>query len=555
MSPAIMKLNTKCIISIVATITLFACKITNSKDEGPREGATDSLPKFRWDGNGAQRLKPVIATSGDPFDLAMALSTCDCATHLAGRILMTRAVAIGVLPQILVPQIRFGVANDPNLKMLNTLPGALGDTLKSFFATDEKIATNVRNSVAEKLQASLASLKGTNLGTRIPFRFDLFDPNLANTAEFEINGQVARWNLVAGRKEIWSADKPPLDGVDHGLQLLETARMAAEWTYMLGIDSEGRPNTYGGLMLDVLTGNTKLAVPYDQRAIPNGSGLFASGSFTVLYPNASSVTLATSVRESWAFKPDSVDLLTQARIWNAAALAFINYRYDKTPLAKSILEAPNGILSPGMQQLPLIWLNGMAEMFDARFLDATTRGVRAEAYGPPGHPASLEALVAFATALQNWRIATLGLEASGLKPELLAKLQPIPDKLLKTLQLVTQKIIGNYTFVAAAGTSVKLFVGTNQAPASPKLTAETIALLATLEQQTLKSESLRETVQTLYDSSLSTWAETGSAADASTIIAQLRMAKLVNSYSGLPPWSAAYLQSLEAAVAAWAATQ
>ena len=70
----------------------------------------------------------------------------------------------------------------------------------------------------------------------------------------------------------------------------------------------------------------------------------------------------------------------------------------------------------------------------------------------------------------------------------------------------------------------------------------------------LKSESLRDTVQTLYDSNVSTWAQTGQPTDAPTVISQLRMAKIMAGYTGLPAWCAAYTKSLEAAVTKWAAT-
>lgn len=533
----------------VLLLPLFCCAcLKGSADSGSAPAIR--RPIVTWDGNGAEAFKPAISQQGSEYDLTMALATCECAPAAAGKLLTARATNAGVLPQVFVPQIRQGIATDPKLATLNNM-GAVGGWLKNMFASDQKIAGTVRDSLQEKLQANLASVGGTNLSSRIQYQFGLFDASSANPQQLDANVQSIRWNLVAGRKEMWTNGKP-LDGVDHGLQLLETARMAAEWAYIFGIGGDGKPNGYGGLAQDVLTGNAQFAKPSDPSAPPPGSGLFFSGHMTIAYPNASSVTLATQVRETWSMQPDNVSVLSLARIWNAAAMAFINFRPDVSPGSRPILTAQNGVLSSSLQKLPLVWLNGFSQLIESRVINKNARIIRQSAYsGNESEVADLDTLVMLAHALQNWRTATTNIAGSGLSPDLLAKLAPVPNQVTAAIQLSVQCILATKTFVTTSPLP-RLYVGTNPMAAPPKQAAEVIAALAEFDQKTLNSAELRQIVLSLYASHIAEWVKTsGTINDAPTVIAMLRLSRLMAAYPQPPTWVGVINKNLEEAVKVW----
>lgn len=545
-------LNLSLAMVLVPWMVFCACKSGDAPESSSSPSPAVRLPVVAWDGLGIQQFKPQITQPGSDPDLAMALSYCDCATQAASRMFLSRASNQGVLPQVFVPQIREAIATNPKLSALNNL-GILGEFLKKRFAGDEKIAGQVRDSLSEKLQASLASTGGTSLGSRVAFQFGLFDMIPTSAVAVDANTQMTRWNLVAGRKELWSGAKP-LDGVDHGLQLLETARMIAEWAYIFGIGSDGKPNGWGGLAEDIATGNTQLAKPTDPSLAPVTSGLFFSGILTIAYPNSTLVQMATQVRETWSLQPDRVPLLTLARMWNAAALAFMDFRPDLSVASRSIMQVQNGVLSPGVQKLPLVWLNSMSPLLETRLINKEARSIRNEAYGSET-PANLESLIALARALQNWRIATTNAAASGLTPDLVAKLTPVPEKLTQPIQLIVQNVLANYTFVANNPTP-KVYIGTSPMAASPKVAAEAIAALAELDQKTLVSADLRQTVFSLYASHAEEWAKTGSAInDAPTVIAMLHLSRVMAAYNQPTSWSPYLSQLLENAVNSWAVKQ
>lgn len=545
-------LNSNLVMVLVPWMLFCACKSGDTPESAPSPSPAVRLPVVEWDGGGIDQFKPVITQPGTDPDLAMALSYCDCATPAASRMFLSRASNQGVLPQIFVPQIREAIATNPKLSALNNL-GILGEFLKKRFAGDEKIAAQVRESLSDKLQASLAQSGGTSVATRVPFQFGLFDMIPTSAVAVDANTQMTRWNLVAGRKEMWSGGKP-LDGVDHGLQLLETARMIAEWAYIFGIGSDGKPNGWGGLAEDIATGNTQLAKPTDPSLAPATSGLFFSGVMTISYPNSSLVQMATQVRETWSLQPDRVPLLTLARMWNAAALAFMDFRPDLSVASRTMLQVQNGVLSPGVQKLPLVWLNSMSPLLENRIINKETRTIRNEAYGSEA-PATLESLIALARALQNWRTATANPAASGLTPDLVAKLAPVPEKLTQPIQLIVQNVLANYTFIANSPTP-KVYIGTSPMAASPKIAAEAIAALAELDQKTLSSADLRQTVFSLYSSHAAEWAKTGgSINDAPTIIAMMHLSRVMAAYNQPTSWSPYLNQLLENAVNSWAVKQ
>ncbi|MCX6118209.1 MAG: hypothetical protein NT027_11755 [Proteobacteria bacterium] len=529
-------------------ISLSACKTSepglqaqNNRNAGAAKGG------YQWDGKNVSSLKPVIGRDGDIATLSMALASCNCAPKRSAKLLSSRALLRGVLPQIFVPSIRESISQDSNLKLLSTLPSMLSDSLKGWLASDDKIATEIRSGISKKLNQSLASFGGTNLGTRTPFRLDLFAPE-ANTAEFTVARQSSLWNLVAGRREMWEA-RPPLDGVDHGTQLLETLRMMAEWTYIFGIGSDGKPNGFGGLALDVLNGNSVLAKPIDPSKAPDGSGLFASGNFVISYPNASAVNMATQIKEQWSFKSDDVPLLVQAQVWHAAARSFRNLRFDQSPGAKEILTPKDGALGVGAQKLPLIWLNGMSELLSKKYVDKENLKIRSRAFGENSN-ASLEELVTLANAAQEWSKATRNLQTSGLDAEMQLKLKDASESMNQVVQLCVQGIISQYTFV---GDEKRVFIGRQNQQVEPKIAADVAALFYRLQSDGMQSEVLSQVSLSILSTQASTWRQTIKNSDAVTVISVFNAVNAASSVKDSPSWVGQLKENLLASIAEWEA--
>ncbi len=538
------------LLTLLAFFFAVSCKTNTSKkgssnNRSPEDNSTSAAAI--WNGQGIESFQPAIARDGDPNELMMALSLCNCAGRKASSLMLSRANSRGVLPQVLVPQIRDSIAKDEKLKVLASLPPGLGDSLKGWLASDEKIATQIRKSIAEKMQRSLSSSGGTSLDRRAPFRLDLFAPG-SQPNGFEVAKQAVFWNLTAAKSEIWEGSTP-IDGIDHGLVLLENLRMAAEWTYIFGLGSDGKPNGFGGLALDVLSGNTQLAKPSDPSNAVEGSGLFSTGQFFISYPVSSSVNMATQVKEQWQFTPDKTPLLVQARIWRAAALAFRNYRNDTFKNSRIIINASDGALSSGVQKLPLVWLNGMSELLTKKFIDENTHVIREEAYGS-GSLADLNELLALASAANEWRLATANIASSGVDAALQAKLQTVPDKMLKVVQLAVQAMISKYTYESEVG---KVYVGVNKTPADVRLSAQVIALLASLENNGMKSELLEKTVQSLYSSHGALWVSSNElkSGEASSLLYAYAAANQMSAYKNLPSWSNSMKDQLLKAIQGW----
>src|SRR5690606_24695947 len=139
-------------------------------------------------------------------DLHWALAHCNCAPRVTAAFLKEIAQSRGTLPQPLVPTIREQIRNNSKLKILNILPDGLSDLVTDFFVNDDKIATEIRTGVAEKI-ANFAP-GAPRLAERVPFRFDAF-PKLGERedlpAEFRLEDQLARWLLAFGNDSLWES--------------------------------------------------------------------------------------------------------------------------------------------------------------------------------------------------------------------------------------------------------------------------------------------------------------------------------------------------------------
>lgn len=539
----------------VLVLLVTTCAKKKIDNGGVRKDAIETMgtatPLVIWTGNGINEFTPKINNSGKIDSLTMALSTCECASKEVANLLKSDLTLRGTLPQLFVPDVRSSVANNPQLKALTFFSGGLGDAVKSLLASDATIAKEVRSGISEKVKNSLQNVGSTSLESRLAFRLDLFSPMQNKPNMFSVAEQTARWNLAWGRQSMWTGGAA-LDGVDHGLQFLEVLKVSAEWTYIAGLGGDALPNGYGGLAMDLRTGNSKLATPYNPVNAPDGSGLFTSGSFAISYPNASSVDMATKVKESWQFVTDNVPLATQARIWRAAAYGFTNMRFDRSNYSKAILSAPNGGLTVTAMELPLLWLLGMAGLLDNGFMDRNALVIHEFAYGDKS-PAELESLLTLGEALQQWRRATNDIGRSGLSSSMQALLTGVPERLLSPLQLTVQRIISQHTFVTGADTqNARVYVGKPGERSPERLAAMTIQLLASLEQNELNSKELKLKVLSLFSSHAEEWVKSaGKNTDAATVIEQWRAAVIMSKYPDAPSWTNSLRDKLKTAVTTW----
>jgi hypothetical protein len=522
----------KSFLFLIGSLSIFqSCAPRKENIGNNRTGYTSGTPEVTWDGSGMDGFSPDIEDSEVSDQLLLAAVDCDCGRSIVSKYLQEKVSKRGVLPQILVPQIREEVSKDSKLQILNKLPLGLGQPLKSFFASDDKIASEVRGALTRKLSNSLSRLGGTKLAQRFPFRFDLFRGQKGQMSSQE---QVVYWNVVLDKPGLWS-DQPPVDGIDHGLQLLETMRTAAEWAYIFGLGGDGKPNGFGGLASDIKQGHGKLVIPYDPSSAPAGAGMFFSGDFEVSYESGMAVDQATKVKESWSFKPSDVPLLEQARLWKAAATAFNNFRVDRSKNTSVLFRSQDGALSKGVEKLPLVWLGGMSEILEKNYINADTRLVKQNAFGV-SQDADLESLLAMGEALHQWREATKNSESLDLDKDLKNKLLEAPEKLLKPLRLAIQTILSKHTYIQS-NPSLKFYVGSSkdEKPADARLAARVIRFLATVEQGDLSSPELKNKIMSLVSSHAPLWSSRNPVDRASAIEAYLALYQ-VKQYVDAPDW-------------------
>lgn len=551
--------------SICLAITSCDQKPSSQADKTVAASGTDDIVPLKfatWDGKGSESIKPSITETKNFADLQMALSVCDCAQAFTARILTQNAISRGVLPQVLVPKIRQKIATDSKLAFINKLPPGLSNLATSMFANEDKIYSTVRDGIQDSLNHSLAYFGGSTLSQRLPFRLDLFTSSVfapnGYPLAFDIYQQAARWNLVMGSNAMWTLSRP-LDGYDHGLQLLETMRVAAEWAYLSGIGSSGEPDGFGGLAASVADGPAKFAKPANPEKAPDNWAIFNTGRYTIRYPAASSVDLATRIREEWTSNPGGASLEEQAMVWRAAALGFAKMRPDRLGRAAPIFNTPDGALSMNAAKLPLVWLPGLAALLEQRYVDRSTQTISEYAFATDGknQKASVASLLTAAQAIEEWRGATADLAQSGLSEGLKKQLGSVPDRLELPLQFITRSILNEYTTIHEDGFGA--WVTANKDDGStqndPSIVAKMVATLGWLEMTALPAPELKSRVVSLYHwhvkQNLLPLATNGQPLEANALIWNLRAAEIMSSYKDAAPWVLKLRDNLRAIVANW----
>lgn len=556
------------ILSVMALLSLGAasCESSTPKDTSNSiavSGVDDLVPiKFAtWDGKGSESIKPTIGPAKSSVNLLMALSACECAEAMTGRIFTQNAMTKGVLPQVLVPKIREKIATDSSLAILSQLPPGLNGLMKSLFANEDKIYSSVRDGIQDSLNQSLASMGGTSLSRRIPFRLDLFTSSVYTPSgypvTFEISEQAARWNHVMSVPAMWKQTQP-VDGYDHGVQLLETMRVAAEWAYLSGIGATGEPDGYGGLASNVIDGPSKMSRPQNPETASDSWAIFASGKFSIAYPYASSVDMATRIREKWSSAPNTVSLEEQAMIWRAAALAFSKMRPDRLGRASAIFSAPGGALGFSTAKLPLVWLPALGVLLEQKFINVQAQTIQEYAYPTAGknQNAKLKSLLIAAQAIQEWRLATTDINKAGFPEEIRKRLLTVPKDLELPLQFIARSILNSHTTMREDnfGISVTANKDDGSVESDPAVVAQMVATLGWLEQVALTGPTLKDRVLSLYQWHVrKNLVATNNAGvmDAESVLWNLRAAEVMSNYKDAPPWITKLRDNLRTVVANW----
>lgn len=334
------------------------------------------------------RISPFAesTTTGIDSSLIDALADCDCAQDkFASKYLGKLVTRGGVLPQLLMPIVREGVAADPQVQRFLNMSPAARNLFGGIVAIDNVIKRQVKSTIAEKVSAALPG--GSTIGDRHDFLFDGFAGATLGPATaprtFSLGDQATRWNYILGVDAMWSGSRA-IDGVDHGLQLLNTALLLSEWSYAFGLDHasvDGR--AYGGLTVQPAPNSPANMhglemTPFDPRVDTSGMR-FVSGDHTVDFPPADSLEMVTEVREAWQRTAGVVTIDEQARVWRAAARAMARLRPSARAKTESLYDAAGGIFPADAHTASLLFLPGMDLLLDGPFFSTVAQSVRDEA--------------------------------------------------------------------------------------------------------------------------------------------------------------------------------
>lgn len=407
-------------------------------------------------------------------ELMWALAQCRCMPEAQIAVLKHLAVAEGVLPQFLVPDIRKQIHANGSLKKLLSLPGFLQKIAKGLFTNDEAMMGMVRDAVSEKI--ALSSKK--QLKNDVGFRFDNFIVRDPQSEAFSIQDMTGRWNFIMSMSNVWKEEEPLAYG-NHGLQILETARVLSEWKYLFGIDPDQKGGHYGGLTFETNEPKATDLIRLDPRDEPEARRTF-SGHYRLEIPqDVSSLDLALKTNEKWTRSPDAPTILEQSMMWNAGALAFTRLRPDRRAPNVQLLFGVSDeyLLPPEAQLLPLIFMAGMQGLLKDVYLDADLRAIQNKQ--DRSEKVDLRVLARLGRSLFSWISVLTTLEKAGLKSSQVELLKEAPALLTDGLRLVILVTLKDGLQLNAKGQSIAD-------------SAEGISMLVDIDQNLLPSPLLQE---------------------------------------------------------------
>jgi hypothetical protein len=515
-------------------------------------GSSELQPEVRADrpresGNfntfGAEEFKNFSVPSRWGFsntnETMATLSITGFSRDYASKLLLSGATRPGVLPQILAPSVRTEVNTNGAFRFLRDKP--LGDSLLKQFATDENMAAEVRKTLSKMLTSGLANYGGSTFPQRQKFNFDHFVPGAAGDASFDVQDQAAKWNLV------WSTDglftgKAPIDGIDHGLQLLHVLKTMSEWAYLLGLDTDGNLAKFGGLTKR-WENNSLISAKAVASSDPAFSSQVISGRYAVKVPrNISAIDLALRGGERWDSVIQPVMLQEQANLWLSSANAFSRLRADQRRYTYALYSGKDPVFGQGVDLLPLAFLASMANLLDGPFLEADSQRIFAFACPDKNcQLADVRSIARLTFALARWVEATRGIASVPMDQAARSQIVDAQASLKKALQFSARALMGEMTEsrYIAGRRWITVKVPNSLKAESAGISAEVIGTLAYVERRILNSPLTRDRIRMMANGhAASYFVNADATTSGETILWNARMLRELNrsQMSGLLPW-------------------
>lgn len=525
---------------IALTLVLAAC---GSSDLDPDNRADLQKDSGNYNTFSAEEFKNFSVPSrwgfSDTNETMATLSITGFSRSYASKLLVNGATRPGVLPQILAPSVRTEVNTNGAFRFLRDKP--LGDSLLRQFATDENMAAEVRKSLSKMLTNGLANYGGSTFPQRYKFNFDHFVPGAAGNSSFDVQDQAAKWNLV------WSTDglfagKAPIDGIDHGLQLLHVLKTMSEWAYALGLDTDGNLAKFGGLTKR-WEDNKLITAKSVASSDPNFAKQLISGRYSVAVPrNISAIDLALRGGEQWGSVIQPVMLQEQANLWLSAANAFARLRADQRRYTYALYTGEDPVFGSGVDLLPLAFLASMANLLDGPFIDSESQ--RVFSFACPDRNcqlADVRSIARLTFALARWVEATRGISSVPMDPKARAQIIEAQNSLKKGLQFASRALMGEMTQTQYIGGRRWLTVKRSGIAAgdAAAVSAEAIGTLAYVERRILNSPLARDRIRMLANGHAAEFfLDSDSTRSGESILWNARMLRELSrsQMSGLLPW-------------------
>ena len=529
-----------------------ACGVANLD---PEERAKNNLDNGGYNTFSAQDLRqfkvPTKWGFSDTAETVAALAGTSFSKVHTAKVLMNGAVIPGVLPQVLATSVRTEISTNGAIRFMRDMP--LGESLLSEFANDKNMAAEVRNSLAAMFKKGLANYGGTSLPQRVLFNFDHFVPSSAGRNSFDVLDQAAKWNLVWATDGLF-AGKSPIDGIDHGLQLLHVLRTLSEWAYLFGLDSSGEPSPFGGLTKRWEDNQLIVAKPL-KTSDPSFSKQLVSGRYSVRVPgNLPAVDLATRGGERWETVIQPVSLIEQATMWLSAANAFARLRSDQRGNTYNLYSGSDPVLGQSIDLLPLVFLANMAQMLDGPFIDVDNQRIFAIACPDKNcELADTRTLARLTMALARWVEATKNIENVRMDADAKKKIIEAQPSLKKALQFTSRALMGGMTEVKALGDRrwTRVVIPRGKESEGAAISAEVVGTLAYIERRILNSELMRERVRILANGHAASYFFSNEATKSGeTILWNARMVRELNrsKFVAILPWLAPVTDSFKTAM-------
>ena len=475
----------------------------------------------------------------DTNETMATLSITGFSRSYASKLLINGATRPGVLPQILAPSVRTEVNTNGAFRFLRDKP--IGDSLLRQFASDENMAAEVRKSLSKMLSKGLSNYGGSSFPQRYKFNFDHFVPGAAGNNSFDVQDQAAKWNLV------WSTDglfagKSPIDGVDHGLQLLHVLKTMSEWAYVLGLDTDGNLARFGGLTKR-WENNSLISAKAVASSDPAFAKQLITGRYAVAVPrNISAIDLALRGGEQWGSVIQPVMLQEQANLWLSAANAFARLRADQRRYTYALYAGQDPVFGSKVDLLPLAFLASMATLLDGPFIDSDSQRVFAFACPDKNcQLADIRSIARLTFALARWVEATRGIASVPMDPDARAQIVEAQSSLKKGLQFASRALMGEMTESRYIGGRRWLTVkvqGVADSDAAA-VSAEAIGTLAYVERRILNSPLARDRIRMLANGhAASYFLSSDSTKSGESILWNARMLRELSrsQMSGVLPW-------------------